>query len=483
MIICKIFPYIFLLVISVKCDETLELLQNLQDQIQNLTFRLEKLERGAGNENSINLTDIDGVLNNEGMTPVVSFNGTSIDLSIDSENRENQNKSSHGPGDCKLPNVDVNLRIYSYKDNTEYLTGDFIPNTGLVRYECTSGFSIVGEDSSFCVNGFFLNKFPVCTRASSCSIEQLFDPVTMNVSCHDATNLWAIPCSAQVPAGNFVSVWCREGFTRNSGIDTETAICLTSGLWSIAVEPCLPECGVAANYSEDSLLLVPWISAIYRVTERICQGSIISSKTIISVAHCFWSSNFKQFEDKSLFSVAVDRQQFFSILDISISPNFQDLSDGIFLSDMAVILLDQSIVYGPIIRPICVDFGDLPRPQGTLMSTMVGRVPIWDEYGFLRVINLLSIDHSICHANSPPSFQSFVTLDKFCTGPIGFHRDGVCQENTGAGFATFDATRQRYFLVGILSVGPLWSDICDNEYYTTFADISLTTREFLQSFL
>lgn len=122
-------------------------------------------------------------------------------------------------------------------------------------------------------------------------------------------------------------------------------ICDQDGEWHYHPWHCDPVCGerktdiipLITGGHIAKIKEVPWHVAIYynfnqTYKEYICGGTIISSRIILSAAHCFWKKYSTQVYPKEEFSIAVGKTyrdynapeeeyqpQFFSISELSIS--------------------------------------------------------------------------------------------------------------------------------------------------------------------
>ncbi|CAH2101523.1 unnamed protein product [Euphydryas editha] len=256
---------------------------------------------------------------------------------------------------------------------------------------------------------------------------------------------------------------------------------------------------------------LPWHAGIYskKTTPylQICGGSLISTTTIISAAHCFWSDVNKLLPATD-YAVAVGkiyrpwnnpnsrinarkRKRFLEhpnwVADIKISPYFQGTGAN-FQDDIALVLVATPFSYQVFIRPVCIDF-DVNFDRQQLSDRNLGKIAGWglvSKNGMasqvLKVVELPFVKIEECIAISPPSFREFITSDKICAG----YTNGttLCQGDSGGGLA-FPAQERgttRYYLRGVVSTAPKNEDLCNVNTLTTFTQI-IKHEHFIKEFL
>ncbi|KOB71758.1 Hemolymph protein 14, partial [Operophtera brumata] len=127
-------------------------------------------------------------------------------------------------------------------------------------------------------------------------------------------------CRDHEPAGTRVDPKCRTNYYSPS--DLTHMRCL-GGYWDYTAK-CLPDCGrvtpdgmgLAVGGERVRRGVLPWHAGIYTKTvqrnttlyeyQQVCGGTLISSKVVISAAHCFWTALEKQLP-ASQFAVAVGK--------------------------------------------------------------------------------------------------------------------------------------------------------------------------------
>ncbi|KAL0808432.1 hypothetical protein ABMA28_012895 [Loxostege sticticalis] len=224
---------------------------------------------------------------------------------------------------------------------------------------------------------------------------------------------------------------------------------------------------------------LPWHVTVYskKTTpyRRQCGATLVSSKAVLSVAHCFWDhSNNKPLPAQD-FAVAVGKlhqhwdavqdqsAQTSDVSDIKIPPRFRGIASNL-QDDISVVILASKITFTPFLRPVCLDFNeDSERRQ--LQANNLGKIASWAPTGtnkdpskVLRVLELPYIPIEECLSTLPSGFREFVTSDKICAGST--NGTGLCKGNSGSGISFPDQNGgvSRYYLRGIASSSPTSGD-------------------------
>jgi modular serine protease len=97
---------------------------------------------------------------------------------------------------------------------------------------------------------------------------------------------------------------------------------------------------------------------------------------------------------------------------------------GNFDADIAIITLDNRIIYEPHIAPVCLDLNLKSILEKQAPSA--GSVGVVAGYGYtlsdgapseyLKKIKLPVIDTKQCKNEAPENYKKFITSDKFCAG-------------------------------------------------------------------
>lgn len=278
------------------------------------------------------------------------------------------------------------------------------------------------------------------------------DPTTQRKCSLNGTS---VDCQRNQAPGTQMDILCKIGFkfsAKSNG--SKSLTCLEGGKWSNEPIECLPICGRPTAKSvayviggeTTNITEVPWAAAIYQLGngkfEYICGGTILTSKIILSAAHCFFVESSKSFQSPDQYKVAVGKNvrdlngvesfpsQKFNLTKIVASPGYSGYSNFYF-SDIVVLIIDGSINFEPHIVPICIDW-DVDTDLGTgLAAGEVGMVAGWgftEAEGLpsdtLKSIKMPVIDFFQCLSESG-HYKNFVTYDKFCSGYK--NGSGVCR--------------------------------------------------------
>lgn len=381
-------------------------------------------------------------------------------------------------------------------DNVVLRRNTLVNDREMILYNCTQNHYSNGVQRNWCVNGVWQSPTPMCVPKCSPIIG-----VTISASCFTRDRDYEEPHKCESPSepGTVAQVVCQAGYERSGTM--QTIACDANGRWSPLPSKCTEICGkqgvrgVNVQASID-LAEVPWNVGIYKRLEsathfeQICSGTIISAKVIVSAIHCFWDtsenrrqnlSDFKVFAGK-IFRDATARELFanqsFTIDDVAyINNDIEQYRDyqGNYELDVAVVILNQFIVYTNYIAPACIEYG-LAYGQLEVQEGTIGTVAGWglmeneQRSLFLKVVQLPAVKNEQCKANTPSSFHPLITRDKFCAGHLNVIT--VCGGDSGAGFVTaVNGTKGLvHYLRGIVSTGNRAP--CRQSFLTTFTNVA-----------
>ncbi|XP_064075874.1 modular serine protease-like [Vanessa tameamea] len=396
-------------------------------------------------------------------------------------------------GKCVLPPFPEH-GTYTMGGNPSATPGQTFP-TVFLNISCNPGFGVERDVTSvFCFGGDWSNDIPKCVRF--CRLNQ-HESVEYRCRLSGPDSLEGTrECGTEEPAGTVVKPVCRAPNYYNSDI-LNPMRCIDGSWTYIAI--CKPECGTITPGGAQLVLggqvakrgELPWHAGIYTKEttpyQQICGGSLISTRTIISAAHCFWSDTYKLLPATN-YAVAVGKiyrpwnnphdpdAQKSDVANIVVPPHFRG-AEANFQDDIALVVVATPFTYQVYIRPVCVDF-DVNFDRTQLTDRSLGKVAGWGltaENGaasqVLKVVELPYVKIEECFAISPPSFREYITSDKICAG----YTNGttLCQGDSGGGlaFSASERSTQRYYLRGIVSTAPRNENLCNAHTLTAFTQV------------
>uniref|UniRef100_A0A2K5CB28 Transmembrane serine protease 11B n=1 Tax=Aotus nancymaae TaxID=37293 RepID=A0A2K5CB28_AOTNA len=194
----------------------------------------------------------------------------------------------------------------------------------------------------------------------------------------------------------------------------------------------------------------PWQASMPWKGHHYCGASLISSRWLLSAAHCFakrnnskdWTVNFGTVVNKPYMTRKVQNIIFHENYS---SPGLHD--------DIALVQLAEEVSFMKYIRRICLPEAKMKLSQndnvvvtgwGTLH--MNAAFPVILQEAFLKIID------NIC--NAPYALSGSVTDTMLCAGFMSGEAD-ACQNDSG-GPLTYPDSRNIWHLIGIVS----WGDGC-----------------------
>lgn len=120
-------------------------------------------------------------------------------------------------------------------------------------------------------------------------------------------NLKSVNCMEVAKPGTVAAVTCKYGYESGNITTSQETTCGINGQWHPIPMPCTQKCGEQTIESAN-IQHVPWHASIYkrssasRIFAAICSGTILSAKTVISAAQCFWNEREMRYYDSTEFS-------------------------------------------------------------------------------------------------------------------------------------------------------------------------------------
>ncbi|XP_054422723.1 transmembrane protease serine 11B-like [Pteronotus mesoamericanus] len=195
----------------------------------------------------------------------------------------------------------------------------------------------------------------------------------------------------------------------------------------------------------------PWQASVQRKGQHHCGASLISSRWLLSAAHCFvkginsedWTVNFGTVVNEPYMTRKVQN--------VISHENFT--MPGVH-NDIALVQLAEEVSFSKYVRSICLPEATMKLSEndsvvvtgwGTLY--MNGPLPNILQEAFVNII-----DNKVC--NAPHALSGLVTDKMLCAGYMSGKVD-ACQRDSGGPLAYPDS-RKIWYLVGIVS----WGDGC-----------------------
>lgn len=368
-------------------------------------------------------------------------------------------------GSCSITKIPQNGFV-QYNDSlgSHLMVNESIPNLANVRFTCLENYRIVGNDTITCRDGNWNDIFPQCEPFCP----PIVSKITFFAECK--SNGKIVNCTEPAKPGTIANITCKYGYKSNSTEQQTT--CGSDGQWQIQPQPCRQICGQRAEGTPDTLL--PWHVTIHKFAgidlafEKICGGTILNAKVVLSAAQCFQHKpkDYILTTEKS-FGENSQVQVFNSFDQINFGARYTG-AEGNFYHNFAIVVLKEHIEFNPFVVPICVDY-DLDDGEKYVTPGLKGLVGSWEEANSsaLKTIEMTVISRDKCRRNSSEEFLGYLTSDKFCAetpspGVFLTHRDG----GSGLVLPIEKNGRTAYYLKGVLSTGSPNSTLDQNNYFT-----------------
>lgn len=232
----------------------------------------------------------------------------------------------------------------------------------------------------------------------------------------------------------------------------------------------------------------PWLTALFvkKISglEFICAGSLVSSKHIVTAAHCVFQKNNRPVKVHELiiklgcFNLqdwTDEMTKTVSVEDIKLHPNFDG---GLVLKDDIAILVTKPVEFTDVIIPVCLWEGNED------LNLVVGKKGIvigWgrDENGLVatpepRQASVPIVSTETCRASRP---EFFVLTSEFTLCGGGRDGTGPCNGDSGGGL--YLSINGRWVLRGIVSNSlkdPTSTNSCNLNEYVVFTDAGKYAR-------
>ncbi|KAE8578190.1 hypothetical protein XENTR_v10023386, partial [Xenopus tropicalis] len=204
----------------------------------------------------------------------------------------------------------------------------------------------------------------------------------------------------------------------------------------------------------------PW-QVYLRGPNFFCGGSLITSKWIISAAHCCHStltpSNYTVYAGAYNLSGANSHEVKVKVKNFIINPNYTTFTKG---SDICLMELQTELNFTQYISPVCLPASGVAFPTGlpcwvTGWGNIARNVSLPPPKTLQEVLVPL-IGAQVC--KSYYSRVANITDNMICAGYVSGGK-GICQGDSGGPLVCAQA--DRWYLVGIVSFGIP----CEQKYY------------------
>lgn len=369
-----------------------------------------------------------------------------------------QSETMHWPKcSCEIEEIPENGYVEAAHSDYHLSLNYIIRHTDSVYYYCNKNYVMVGESVRKCISGEWMNGVPKCKPP--CDTRKLFS-ITFEPRCTIGRR--PVKCAKQVPLGTVARITCKWGYEYVRS--EEVVTCGDDGQWTAVPTQCQPICG--EGFLEERQI-VPWQVYIYKRIgaefERICLGTILNAKIVISAISCFWDrANGRPFDVGQYKAKVGERYQTydsdskeytkvqtFSIEEFFYPETYDDVVND-YADNIALLLLDQYIEFNEFIAPICINY-DMKmsdfEPPNNGFSKFTEKIP--PEYRGNGKYSAHSeiVDSVVCENGTMDCSSEPETDERYV---------GICSEDVGGsltGALTIDG-RWKHVLFGVTNVGP-----------------------------
>ncbi|XP_018574095.1 uncharacterized protein LOC108913103 [Anoplophora glabripennis] len=368
--------------------------------------------------------------------------------------------------------------------------GDKIPKNSVVKFECSFGYKLSQIQYRVCDDKWNSGPFPECEALCP----PLYSSATVDLKCTDKRGK-DIKCN-EASEGTYLLYTCAPFYETPFGYK-KTLLC-SEGSWNYPKPVCQPVCGKTIVNDAKPLIFgsvpnkkleYPWVTAVYtkvnNTFENICGGSILSLTVVLTAAHCV-TNDYGDVLPKEDYLVGVGKlynkyqapedkfAQYLELSKIIVHENYKG-DRRRFLGDLAVLITKGAFTLNDVVQPVCFnDVNNIPLHAGS-----IGEISGWgktESGGPSEVLRTLKIPYkyeTTCAQELPPDWaDKYNMIDKICAGFIN-QSTSVCSGDSGSGLAFKNPDDNRYYLHGLVSLGPTTTEgdcnIQQNSLYTKVA--------------
>ncbi|XP_033096152.1 mannan-binding lectin serine protease 1-like [Anneissia japonica] len=379
------------------------------------------------------------------------------------------------------PCVEISAPLYGS------MIGDEFTFKATVIFECQDGYILKGSESRSCkADGSWTGV------TTSCQIVECDQPPSIpHGSWRSLSNNFTFTNSVEYECDEFYDLSLESDSVR---------ICTSNGVWSPDQPVCEQICGEASvsphtRPSEVGGRIVggrravpgswPWQALLkitrskFSVSKSMCGGVLINEQWVITAAHCL--NDTAQERGRAILPIT-SLQIFLGTNDITADDSFEVYPEKIiahpdfdiiaFDADIALVKLNQSVQFSPMVRPVClpeqstnvsndnndnIDHGDLPSRKGVVIG--------WGKQAsdrgtsnYLREVYVPLVSRQKCRSVYRP-LEYPITENMVCAGERRGGKD-ACEGDSGGPFM-FRNYDLAYFAYGLVS----WGNGCGKEGY------------------
>ncbi|CAG7828293.1 unnamed protein product [Allacma fusca] len=305
-------------------------------------------------------------------------------------------------------------------------------------------------------------------------------------------------CSGRQPIGTVATLKCKILYKpASSDVPFITKKCRRDHRWKPErVFECFPDCGRLLTSGNNAYIVnglsltpkdqFPWHAAIFTKYrnrwEYICGGTLIRRSYILTAAHCVTDYNGDNNKQPDAFKIALaptsskfdtlysdPNVQIYDVRKILVHDRYDPTNN--YQADIALIALKSPAAINPKVLMACLPYSDSVEPSPGTLGQVAGfgvdeTGKISDELKFAN-LPVVGVEECIKSVNFIPS------VNQLCAGYA--NGTGVCFGDSGGGLVF--KMNQRYFLYGIVSVGPRSgrrkrSLTCNQKTYSVFTSVA-----------
>lgn len=410
---------------------------------------------------------------------------------------------------CVTPAQPENGRWVYASNQQAGNAGERVGINSIINFSCNSGYrlSTTEKDIELVVclekGNWLFKDMPYCQKLCP----PLYNSPTITMGCKNIESGTPVTCD-RATSGVILSYKCAPFYEATN----PTTVNCRDGTWDYSPS-CIPVCG-EKRVTANTLIVngrnvergnYPWMVAIYRLDEdsntyiNVCGGSLLRPNIVLTAAHCVTRNKDGKIANKNLFQIAagkyynrykdsrdLDTAQYKEVDLIETNNEYKGELRN-FRGDIAILKLKSPFALSPVIQPICY----LNVNEFSLSLNAQGVVTGWgftksgsDVADKLKEIELPYKDDNTCQSEFDEEWAAkYFAGDKLCAGYFN-QSTSVCKGDSGGALAFKHPTSKRYFVHGIVSIGPSFINNqithCDIQQNALFTKVTFYF-EWLQS--